>query len=136
MKEGKRTTHLHVGRLGEQIAVDFLTNLNYQLVDTNKRYTTGEIDIIVRKKDETLVFVEVKTRSVGNIDSVTEDDYCVPQEMINSNKIKKLRKAIHLYLTETNSTQLPWRLDAVIVLLDVSANKAKCRHYKYLNNNF
>lgn len=51
-----------LGRTGEQLAVDHLVAAGYSIVDRNWRCTLGEIDIIARHGDATVV-VEVKTRS-------------------------------------------------------------------------
>jgi putative endonuclease len=54
----------HLGRLGEDLALEHLERLGYRLVDRNYRTRFGEIDLIV-SDDETIVFVEVKARRVG-----------------------------------------------------------------------
>lgn len=51
-----------LGRRGEQLAVDHLTAQGYAILDRNWRCAIGEIDIVARDR-ETTVIVEVKTRS-------------------------------------------------------------------------
>jgi putative endonuclease len=51
-----------LGKWGEQLAVEHLTGLGYQIIAVNHRTPFGEIDIIAQDGNE-LVFVEVKTRS-------------------------------------------------------------------------
>jgi putative endonuclease len=51
-----------VGRYGEQLAADHLAAAGLEILDRNWRCADGELDIIARE-GETVVFVEVKTRS-------------------------------------------------------------------------
>jgi putative endonuclease len=51
-----------VGKYGEDLAAGFLADAGLTLVERNWRCSDGEVDIVAREGD-TLVFVEVKTRS-------------------------------------------------------------------------
>ena len=55
------TLRSELGRQGEDIACDFLKENGFLILLRNFREKWGEIDIIARDKDKTLVFVEVKT---------------------------------------------------------------------------
>lgn len=57
-------TH-QLGQWGEKIALLFLEEKGYQTLETRYRTPYGEIDIITRKEN-LLVFVEVKTRKNTN----------------------------------------------------------------------
>ncbi len=54
--------HNELGKKGEQLAVDFLLENEYDIISRNYRFEKAEIDIIAQKKD-VLAIVEVKTRS-------------------------------------------------------------------------
>lgn len=54
-----------VGNAGENKAAEYLQSKGFEIVARNWRTRRGEIDIIA-KKDETLVFAEVKTLPSGN----------------------------------------------------------------------
>lgn len=54
--------HLDLGQRGENLALSFLKEQAYEILDTNWRYSRAEIDIVARK-DEQLIIVEVKTRA-------------------------------------------------------------------------
>lgn len=98
------------GKLGENLAVDFLKNKGFSILETNyyaSRY--GEIDIIA-KKDEIIVFVEVKTRSSLNFGH--------PFESITPLKISKMQKATLFYLNEVKPKYNAIRLDGIAVILD------------------
>src|SRR5262245_43246550 len=72
-----RATHLELGERGELLALDYLTDYEgYQIVATNFRMPLGrnlrgqkltaEIDVIAYDED-VLAFVEVKTRTSGDV---------------------------------------------------------------------
>lgn len=50
-----------IGALGEELAVDYLKDNGYEILERNFRHGRAEIDIIARYK-QLLVFIEVKTR--------------------------------------------------------------------------
>ncbi|WP_291043929.1 YraN family protein [Herbiconiux sp.] len=70
-----------LGRRGEGIAVDYLTESGFDILARNWRCAVGEIDIVARDGPE-LVIIEVKTRS-----SVA---YGHPFEAITPAKLKRL----------------------------------------------
>lgn len=49
------------GQIGEDLAWDYLIEKGYSVIERNFRQKWGELDIIAKAPDETLVFVEVKT---------------------------------------------------------------------------
>ena len=53
--------HNEIGALGEQIALEYLLERNYQILEKNWSCGHKEVDIIAKDGD-TIVFVEVKTR--------------------------------------------------------------------------
>jgi putative endonuclease len=52
------------GWLGEVLAARYYRDLGYEIAEANFRVSVGEIDVIA-KKDNLLVFCEVKTHRVG-----------------------------------------------------------------------
>jgi putative endonuclease len=54
----------HLGRLGEDLALEHFERLGFKVLERNYRTRYGELDLIVCD-DATIVFVEVKTRRVG-----------------------------------------------------------------------
>ena len=61
----------HLGRVGERLAREHLERLGYRVVEGNYRTRFGELDLIVC--DATwLVFVEVKTRRAGAMESAVQ----------------------------------------------------------------
>ena len=55
-------SHIKLGNRGEGIALEQLEDQGYTILHTNWRYKKAEIDLVAKDGD-TLVFVEVKTRS-------------------------------------------------------------------------
>jgi putative endonuclease len=98
-----------VGILGENLARDFLGKNGYHILETNYRCPAGEIDIIARHED-TLVFVEVRTKRSRQFGS--------PEESITPVKMQKLRTlAAHYCQTHHNLPPL-WRIDVIAIQLD------------------
>lgn len=81
--------HNDLGRLGEDLAVDYLQQNGYSILETNWVFQKAEIDIIAQKND-TLAVIEVKTRS-----SV---DFGLPQDFVSPKKIQLLVKAVNAYV--------------------------------------
>ena len=83
--------HNELGKKGEQLAIDYLVENGYSIVEKNYRFQKAEIDVIAQKEN-VLVVVEVKTRST--------DYFGNPQDFVNPKKIKLLVSAIDNYVTE------------------------------------
>jgi len=97
------------GILGENLARDFLAKNGYQILETNYRCPEGEIDIIARHED-TLVFVEVRTKKSQQFGS--------PEESITPTKMARLRTvAAHYGQTHSNLPPL-WRIDVIAIVLN------------------
>lgn len=75
---------------GETKAVAYLRKQGYEIICQNWRYKHLEIDIIARES-QTLVFVEVKTRSYTA--------FGLPYEAVSPAKQAKLARAANLYIT-------------------------------------
>lgn len=117
-----------LGCLGEQVAADFLIAQGWQLVDTNVRNRYGEIDLLMRRRDKQLVFMEVKTVETDIHNRQFDYD---PVDKLSQNKIHKLHKTITQYMY---NKQEPWQLDAVVVYLDQDTARAHCRHFPHITN--
>jgi len=103
-------THNDLGKLGEELAVQYLLNEGYSIVTRNYRYLKAEIDIIAQKNN-VLAIVEVKTRQSSYFGN--------PQEFISSKKIKLLQQAAHEYVV-TNDLDVEVRFDIVAILKNKS----------------
>lgn len=60
-------TTKEIGDIGEKLAVKYLKKNRYKILSRNLHVSHNELDIIAfHKKSKTIVFVEVKTRSVND----------------------------------------------------------------------
>ena len=120
-----------VGSLGEDIASKFLINKGFEIVDRNYRKKFGEIDIVSRKED-IIHFVEVKTVSRNNlkdpIGQIENKDTFRPEDNVHPWKLKRLSRAIQVYLAEHKfGEETCWQFDVVTVLLDVKNKIARVK---------
>jgi putative endonuclease len=99
--------HNEIGRNGEDKAVEYLKNKGFRIIERNWFYRQKEIDIIAMDKD-TLVFIEVKTRSY--------DIFGNPIDAINREKQKYIIEAANAYI-EKNNIENEVRFDIVTVML-------------------
>jgi putative endonuclease len=91
----------------EDIAAEFLQRQGLELLVTNYRNRTGEIDLIM-VDDQTLVFVEVKQRR--------DSQFGRPEESVGMAKQAKLRRTAASYLQRHDRSQSwPCRFDVVAI---------------------
>src|SRR3990167_10557715 len=98
---------------GEELAVQFLKEKGYKIIDRNFRKGYGEIDIIAIQ-GRTLVFVEVKTR--------TSNQFGTPLEQITPFKIRALERTALFYKKLHPNLPDAMRIDAVGIELDSLGN--------------
>jgi len=82
-------SHVDIGRLGEQLAEDYLTSKEFVVLHRNWRYSRYEIDIIALKNGVPH-FVEVKFRSSAHFGR--------PEESVTPKKIRFLLRAAEQFL--------------------------------------
>jgi putative endonuclease len=97
--------HNELGKFGEELAVDFLQQNGYTILETNWTFQKAEIDIIAQKEN-TLAIVEVKTRS--------SIEFGLPQDFVKPKKIQLLVKAVNEYVT-SNDLGTDVRFDIVAI---------------------
>lgn len=96
------------GNIGENLACEFLIKQGYQILERNFRIRGGELDIIA-KEGNTLVYVEVKTRS--------SNKYGTPEESVSAKKIEFLKRAAKFYRLKNSNLPLLERIDVVAIML-------------------
>ena len=107
------------GARGERIARDHLERQGYDVLDTNYRCRWGEIDLVAQQ-DDTLVFVEVRTKR--------HLSYGTPQESLTKGKIARLIATAETYLQEHEPGSANWRIDLIAVLLAPNGAVAEVQH--------
>ena len=95
-----------LGKKGERLAMNYLRQAGYKIISSNYRTRLGEIDLIA-EEGETLVFVEVKTRSSKNCGH--------PLESITPSKKRQIEKVALEYLSKNRQFERNIRFDAVAV---------------------
>ena len=132
MSDGNAEHKRRVGRLGEDLAGEFLERKGYRVIARNYRKPWGEIDIIA-EKDGGVRFVEVKavTREPSGEpagDGSREMDR-IPEELVGRRKLEKLARTAELYM-ESMKDKREYQIDVVGVILDMGARKARCRLFE------
>ena len=95
-----------VGRYGEDVAVRYLEDLGYRIVDRNWRCRAGELDIVAVDV-ECLVVCEVKTRR--------SERFGPPQAAVTPVKLARLRRLTAMWLAQQDVSWPSVRLDVVAV---------------------
>ncbi|MFH1246330.1 MAG: YraN family protein [Candidatus Liptonbacteria bacterium] len=118
-----------LGHIGEMIAARYLRTKQYVILGSNYRKPFGEIDLIARAPDATLVFCEVKTK-LGKSGSFRPEDQLTPAKLKRTQRISKF--FANLYPSLINGER-GWRIDLIAVILHrgLARNwKATIRHYE------
>jgi len=111
-----KSVHLRRGARGEKLACRFLRRNGYKILYRNfKGRSGGEIDIVCRD-DDTLVFVEVKTRS--------REDFGRPVAAVDRQKQKRISRGALAWLRMLDNPDILFRFDVVEVIV---ADDAKPR---------
>ena len=116
------------GQLGERIALDFLINKGFLIIETNYTKKVGEIDIVAML-NQRLHFVEVKTIVIdvsrGTNKNVSRETYS-PFQNISKNKLRKFGRTCEWYLSERRvSRGTAWQIDAIAVIVSRETRSAK-----------
>jgi len=98
--------HNELGKKGEELAVQFLIENGYTILERNYRFNKAEVDIIALQND-ILAIVEVKTRS--------SLDFGNPESFLKPRQIKNLVKAVNYYV-ETSNLDVEIRFDIISIL--------------------
>lgn len=110
-----------LGRLGEEIAQSYLEEQKFRIVKKGFHLYRGEIDLIAYEKD-TLVFVEVKTRSPNALG--------LPEESVNKRKQRQIRKIAEGYLVMHNlEDRVECRFDVISIVVNENGSP-DITHYR------
>ena len=109
-----------LGNYGEQIAIDYLKQKNYQIIDHNYYIHWGEIDIIAFKNNK-LHFIEVKTRT-----SIKKGR---PEEVVTKAKIKKIWRAAIIFKDNSKYKYKQFQIDVIAILLNQTGDVEKLTYF-------
>lgn len=96
---------MQTGSDGEGVAAEYLLKKGYEVLERNYRYSRAEVDLIVRK-DNWLVFVEVKTRS-GSA-------FGFPEDFVDRSKQRNILMAAEHYIYK-----IDWRFNVRYDIISV-----------------
>ncbi|WP_202711318.1 YraN family protein [Sporosalibacterium faouarense] len=108
MKNSKKNNKLK-GDYGEKLAMEYLNDNDYIIIERNFRNRIGEIDIIA-KKDNIIVFIEVKSRK--------NSKYGYGYEAVNKRKQDKIIKLANSYINFKNLRSFQFRFDIIEVYFE------------------
>ena len=100
------SSRIQTGKRGEDIAVAYLKNRGYRIIERNYKCLFGEIDIVAKDGD-TVVFVEVKSRK--------SEKFGDPQGAVGREKQKKISRISLTYLEEKHLYPCDARFDVVAI---------------------
>ena len=121
-------TTTEIGRFGEKLAAKHLKRNHYKIIARNSHQSHNELDIVAVNKDY-IVFVEVKTRSVGE-DLYSE--YGTPAMAVTLSKQRRLLTAAKSFLSKNKKyyKKQP-RMDVIEVYVNKENGKPlKINHFE------
>jgi Holliday junction resolvase-like predicted endonuclease len=115
--------HNQMGAWGEAVAVEYLREKGYVIIDRDWHSGHRDIDIIALH-DEMVVFVEVKTRR----DTI----FHTPEEAVDYRKMNNLRRAINHYV-KYRKIDNPIRFDIITVVGSLGCPHPIINHIEDVN---
>jgi putative endonuclease len=106
------------GHRGESLACVYLEGRGLVVLCRNYRCRSGEIDIVAREGEETIVFVEVKERRTGS--------HGEGHEAVTFGKRRRVVRAARLYAAAHGLSERPLRFDVVSIAW--SEGRPEIRH--------
>ncbi len=94
------------GRIGENVAAEFLVRSGMKILERNFRCPSGEIDIIARD-GKTIVFVEVRSTGTGK--------FGFAEESIIARKRRRIVRAAQWYVKKCALENSSARIDVVAI---------------------
>ena len=118
--------HNEVGKMGENLAREFLEKQGYKIIEQNYKTKYAEIDLVCEKSvgffgKNTLVFVEVRTK-IG-------ENFGTPEDTINKAKLWKVLQNSKSY-TAFKKWDGPCRIDAICIVLKPDMAVSRLTHHE------
>ncbi|MBP5347405.1 MAG: YraN family protein [Bacteroidaceae bacterium] len=100
--------HNILGKRGEDLAAEYLEQHGYTIHDRDWHCGHKDLDLVVTK-DDTIVFVEVKTR--------TSTEWGDPQDFVDDRKIRRIVNSADAYL-RYYQIDMDVRFDIISIVMD------------------
>jgi putative endonuclease len=110
-----------LGKWGERTAASYLTGRGYLILDNNCRTPYGEIDLITRI-DNTIVFVEVKTRASQILG--------MPEISVSARKRMHMIQSAEYYIQQHPAAACTWRIDVIAIQRTSSEEAPSIMHFE------
>ena len=110
-----------LGDSGENLAAEYLRGIGFKILERQHSSRIGELDLIARD-DDTIVFVEVKTRKSTMAG--------LPVEAVTPQKQLQITRAALVYLKQNGLLECRTRFDVVAILLPDDSDKPQITHYR------
>lgn len=108
-------TRKEIGNEGEDLAVNYLNDKGYSILERNWRWQKAEIDIIATN-NYFIIFIEVKTRKT--------DNFGAPEDFISVKQQNLIIDAAHEYIV-SKDIDLEARFDVISI---VKSNGNNIKH--------
>ena len=115
------------GEVGESVAVKYLQNKGYVILERNYTKKSGEIDIVAQK-GSTVYFIEVKSRYVRTFHTKILQSVN-PAENMHSRKQQRFRSVVAEYLFEYTIGS-SWCVGVILVWMNTTARIARIQYLK------
>lgn len=117
-----------LGDFGEQVAQNFLIEEGYNIIEKNFRFSRmGEIDIIA-KHENTICFIEVKTRRSTRFGTGAES-------VVYSKRIN-IRRLAQVFMKKNRLFDTPIRFDVFDILIDPTSKELKVKSINHIKGAF
>lgn len=124
------TQKSEVGKLGEDLACEYLVNKRFTIIERNFRKPWGELDIITKDSQGTLVFIEVKTMRQSGNSTIAG---LRPEDNLTKAKLKKLQRTAQLYVSFNENLvneKNGWRID--LIAINIINGVPQIKHFENL----
>jgi len=123
---------IKIGKIGEDIACEYLVKKGWRILKRNHRERSDEIDIISISEDGILIFCEVKALSLGKD---LQSRGLMPEDNLTSAKMRKISRACQLFAGKHPELIYPdkgWRIDLLAIDIDINGDgmARDVRHYE------
>ncbi|MGC9968246.1 MAG: YraN family protein [Minisyncoccia bacterium] len=122
---------IKIGKLGEDIAYEYLIKRGWRVFERNYRRKSDEIDIIARSDDGTLVFCEVKSFTTGG--GIASFARLMPEDNLTGAKLRKISRTCEFFARqhpEIVDEEKGWRIDLLAVDIGADGKASDIRHYE------
>ena len=102
--------HIDTGKKGEKMAINWLRERGYAILEQNWRHARWEVDVIA-EKEMVLHFIEIKTRK--------SRDFGLPEDSVGDKKIQNLINVAEQYLHQNPQWQrIQFNILSILILQD------------------